>query len=172
TVSAASVQNIGAYGQEIKDVLVSVDAVDLNSLNNITFLNSECRFTYRNSIFKNELKNRIIITHITVKLKKDFTPNLTYPALANFLKENGIESPTLKQVFDSVIALRQSKLPDYYSLSNCGSFFTNPFLNEAQLNSFIKKHPGVPSFPFNNGVKLSAGWLIEQCGWKGKRFGN
>src|SRR5690606_27868045 len=79
TVGAAPVQNIGAYGQEIKDVLVSVDAVDLNSLNNITFLNSECRFTYRNSIFKNELKNRIIITHITVKLKKDFTPNLTYP---------------------------------------------------------------------------------------------
>lgn len=172
TVGAAPVQNIGAYGQEIKDVINKIDAYEIASLKSVIFKNSDCRFSYRNSIFKHHVKNKYIITSITLELKKQFDPVITYPALSKVIKDKNILNPSLKQMAETVIEIRQSKLPDYFTLSNCGSFFTNPFLTRPELTEFMVKYPGAPFFPFENGFKLSAGWLIEQCGWKGKRIGN
>lgn len=172
TVGAAPVQNIGAYGQEIKDVLLSVSAIELQGLKRVTFLKDDCGFSYRNSIFKQESKNKHIITSATFELKKTFIPLLSYPALAKAIEQKNILEPSLNQVMETVVEIRQSKLPDYFTLSNCGSFFTNPFLPKPGFDVFIAKNSEAPFYPFNNGYKLSAGWLIEQCGWKGKRIGN
>lgn len=172
TVGAAPVQNIGAYGQEVQDVILSVDAYDLSTSQSITFTNFECQFSYRRSIFKQKEKSNFIITSITFELKKHFKPNLSYPAIKNALDKKNISNPTLQQISETIIEIRQSKLPDYLILSNCGSFFTNPYLDKTEADNFIKNNPDAPYFSFNNGYKLSAGWLIEQAGWKGKRIGN
>lgn len=172
TVGAAPVQNIGAYGQEAKDVIFSVDTYEISTSRPTTFSSSECRFTYRSSIFKQQERNNFVITSVTFELKKYFKPNLTYPAIVNALHKKNIIAPTLRQISETVIEIRQSKLPDYLTLSNCGSFFTNPFLDKTEFAQFLDKYPGTPFFLFGNGYKLSAGWLIEQCGWKGKRIGN
>jgi UDP-N-acetylmuramate dehydrogenase len=172
TVGAAPVQNIGAYGQEIKDVVISLEAFEISTLQTVSFLNSDCKFSYRNSIFKQEAKNKFIITSVTFELKKNFQPSLSYPALKSGLKKGNIIEPTIKQIAETVIEIRNSKLPDYFILSNCGSFFTNPFLDKLEFDKFIIKYPKIPFFTFGEGFKLSAGWLIEQCGWKGKRIGN
>lgn len=172
TVGAAPVQNIGAYGQEVQDVIISVDAYDFSTFQSITFSNFECQFSYRKSIFKQKQKNNFIITSVTFELKKHFKPNLSYPAIKNALSKKSITNPTLKQLSDTVIEIRQSKLPDYLTLSNCGSFFTNPYFDKTKFDSFINKYQDAPYFSFNNGYKLSAGWLIEQAGWRGKRIGN
>jgi UDP-N-acetylmuramate dehydrogenase len=172
TVGAAPVQNIGAYGQEIKDVLLNLEAFDISKSQAVNFSNSECKFSYRNSIFKQAAKNKFIITSVTFKLKKNFQPNLTYSALINTFKSKGISEPTIKQIAETVIEIRQSKLPDYLVLGNCGSFFTNPFLEKSEFDEFIVQNPTATFFKFGDGFKLSAGWLIEQCGWKGKIIGN
>lgn len=172
TVGAAPVQNIGAYGQEIKDVIIKIDAYEIASLNPVTFLTSDCRFSYRNSIFKQHLKNEYILESVTLELKKHFDPVVTYPPLSKALKVKNIVNPSMKQIAETVIEIRQSKLPDYFTLSNCGSFFTNPFLTGPEFSEFSIQYPNAPFFPFEKGFKLSAGWLIEQCGWKGKRIGN
>lgn len=172
TVGASPVQNIGAYGQELKDVVTEVDAFEISTLKPVSISNSGCRFSYRNSIFKKEAKHKYIITSVTFKLNKQFTPILRYPELVHKLTQKNITNPTPRQIMETVITIRQSKLPDYFSLSNCGSFFTNPFLTSQEFSEFSAKFPYAPYFPFENGFKLSAGWLIEQCGWKGKRIGN
>jgi UDP-N-acetylmuramate dehydrogenase len=172
TVGASPVQNIGAYGQEVKDTIFSLEAFDIENLKHITFLNSDCRFSYRNSIFKQEFKNKIIITSVTFGLKKTFEPNLSFPSVANVLAEKKVTNPTIRQYADTIIEIRNKKLPDYNSLSNCGSFFTNPFLNKNDFEKFKKRNPNSPFFQYESGYKLSAGWLIEECGWKGKRIGN
>ncbi len=172
TVGASPVQNIGAYGQEVKDTIFSLEAFDIENLKHITFLNSDCRFSYRNSIFKQEFKNKIIITSVTFGLKKTFEPNLSFPSVANVLAEKKVTNPTIRQYADTIIEIRNKKLPDYNSLSNCGSFFTNPFLNKNDFEEFKKRNPNSPFFQYESGYKLSAGWLIEECGWKGKRIGN
>ena len=172
TVGASPVQNIGAYGQEIKNVILSIEAFDLINLKEITFSNSDCKFSYRNSIFKQELKNKIIITSVVFELKKSFLPILTFPAVSNILSEKKINNPSIRQFADAIVEIRNQKLPDYKSLSNCGSFFTNPFLNKNDFEDFQKNNSDAPFFPYQEGYKLSAGWLIEKCGWKGKRIGN
>lgn len=172
TVGAAPIQNIGAYGQEAKDTIVSVEAYNLSSLTLKTFSNNECNFSYRNSLFKQQKENKLIITSVTFSLTKKFVPNLSYPAITNSLLKKNVNNPTIREIADTIIEIRQSKLPDYTKLGNCGSFFTNPFLSKDKFESFIKINPGIPFFKFENGFKLSAGWLIEQCGWKGKNIGN
>ena len=172
TVGASPVQNIGAYGQEVKDTIIIIEAFDLVNLKHITLSNSDCKFSYRNSIFKQNLKNKIIITSVVFELKKSFIPNLTFPAVANALSEKKIINPTIRQFADAIIEIRNKKLPDYNVLSNCGSFFTNPFLNKIDFEDFYKNNPDAPFFQYEEGYKFSAGWLIEKCGWKGKRIGN
>ncbi len=172
TVGASPVQNIGAYGQEVNNVILSIEAFDLINLKEIKLTNSDCKFSYRNSIFKQELKNKIIITSVVFELKKSFIPILTFPAVANTLSEKKITNPTIRQFADAIVEIRNKKLPDYNSLSNCGSFFTNPFLSKNDFEVFHKSNPDAPFFAYQEGYKLSAGWLIEKCGWKGKRIGN
>ena len=172
TVGASPVQNIGAYGQEVQNTILSVEAFDLKSLKEITLSNSSCKFSYRDSIFKKELKNRVIITAVIFELKKTFIPNLSFPSLANIISEKTIINPTIRQMADTVSEIRNKKLPDYHSLSNCGSFFKNPLIKKNRLKEFSEKNSSAPIYRFKEGYKLSAGWLIEQCGWKGKRIGN
>jgi UDP-N-acetylmuramate dehydrogenase len=166
------VQNIGAYRQEVKDTILSVEVFDLQNLKEVSISNSDCKFSYRNSIFKQALKNKLIITSVIFELKKTFTPNIAFDAITKSLLAKNITNPTIRQLANTIIEIRNKKLPDYTVLSNCGSFFTNPFLNKNQFDEFHHKNPEAPFFQYENGYKLSAGWLIENCGWKGKRIGN
>jgi UDP-N-acetylmuramate dehydrogenase len=171
TVGAAPVQNIGAYGQEVKNAILSLDAYDLHKNEFVTFSKSDCDFSYRNSVFKSKLKNMFIITSVTFQLKKHFVPNTSYPAISNVLSSQKNYSPSLNDIARIVIDIRQSKLPDCNVLGNCGSFFTNPLLSPEEFEKFIIEHSNAQFFKVDGGYKLSAGWLIENCGWKGKRIG-
>jgi UDP-N-acetylmuramate dehydrogenase len=172
TVGAAPVQNIGAYGQEVKDVVVDLEAYDLTEQKFVTFSNSDCNFSYRNSVFKSEFKNKFIITSVTFELKKHFIPDISYPAISNELIKQKNQTPSLNDIANTVIKVRQSKLPDYNVLGNCGSFFTNPLLEKKDFDKFIKNHSDAQFYKVEDGYKISAGWLIEKCGWKGKRIGD
>lgn len=171
TVGAAPVQNIGAYGVELKDVLMSVTGLDLHSHTMRTLTNEECTFGYRSSIFKRELRNRFVITSVILRLQKHPVLHLTYPALAQELKAH--TSPlTIRDVSNAVCRVRRSKLPDPAELGNAGSFFKNPTIPQEQFLRLREQFPTMPSFPAASGtVKIPAGWLIEQCKWKGKRLG-
>jgi UDP-N-acetylmuramate dehydrogenase len=172
-VGAAPIQNIGAYGVEIKDTLLSVEYINLDNGAPKTLENKDCDFGYRNSIFKQALKNKVIIVNIVLKLSKDHDLSLEYGAIKDGLSENNVVNPTIKDVSDVVISIRQSKLPDPAELGNSGSFFKNPIVKNYIFNDIKAKHPDARSYPIDdNHVKLAAGWLIESCGWKGKRVGN
>jgi UDP-N-acetylmuramate dehydrogenase len=172
TVGAAPMQNIGAYGVEIKNVIRSVQAVELATGELRSFDKDECQFGYRESIFKHELKNKYFISSITLILTTNHHHfNTTYGAIRDVLKQRGDDAPTLRLVSDAVISIRQSKLPDPAVLGNAGSFFKNPSIAAEQLASLQKSYPQIPSFSEENGLfKIPAAWLIEQCGWKGKRL--
>jgi UDP-N-acetylmuramate dehydrogenase len=174
TVGAAPIQNIGAYGIEIKDVITNVVGIDLSSGAQRSFTNSECGFNYRESVFKQELKEKYFISSITLRLtKKKHHLNTQYGAIQEVLKQLNIVLPTIDDVSNAVIAIRQSKLPDPNVIGNAGSFFKNPTIDKNLFESIRKDHPSIPSYPSDNqNVKIPAGWLIEQCGWKGKRIGN
>lgn len=173
SVGAAPIQNIGAYGVEIKDVLNEVEFINLETQIPSTLLNDECNFAYRNSIFKNELKGKVFITSITITLQKNRKPDLSYWALSQHLTKNRIEDPSILDVFNAVVAVRQSKLPDPAVLGNSGSFFKNPVLNKEAFERALEEHPDLRYFEIDDQrYKVAAGWLIEQCGWKGKRIGN
>ncbi|MCB9263205.1 MAG: UDP-N-acetylmuramate dehydrogenase, partial [Flavobacteriales bacterium] len=173
SVGAAPIQNIGAYGVEIKDVLLQVNFIDLIGGEEKSLSNAECFFDYRNSIFKNELKNKVIVTSIDLKLNKNSTLKLDYGDIKSELSKQNIEKPTIKDVSQAVINIRQSKLPDPKELGNSGSFFKNPVIENELLQKIIQTNPEVKSYPIDeNHSKLAAGWLIEQAGWKGKRVGN
>lgn len=174
TVGAAPMQNIGAYGVEIKESLVNVEAVDLSSGNVKEFTNAECKFGYRESIFKHEAKDRYFITSVSLRLtKKNHHLNTTYGAIRDVLKKNNIIEPTIQAVSDAVIAIRRSKLPDPAVIGNAGSFFKNPSIDSEKLEYIRSIHKDVPTYPGEHGLtKIPAGWLIEQCGWKGKTFDN
>jgi UDP-N-acetylmuramate dehydrogenase len=174
TVGAAPIQNIGAYGMELEQVFESLRCYDYLNLNQKIFRREECGFGYRDSIFKHELKDRVIITHVTVCLKKkNYTPDTSYNALASWLEEKKIKSPNIRDVFNAVVAIRRSKLPDPSFLGNAGSFFKNPVISMSVYQRISRDYPGVPAFPVTGGqVKIPAGWLIEKAGWKGKRVGN
>jgi UDP-N-acetylmuramate dehydrogenase len=171
-VGTSPIQNIGAYGVEIKDVFQQLEALEIETGIVRTFTLEECKFDYRNSVFKNELKGKYIITNVTFKLTKNkHQLNTSYGAIQNYLKE--IQNPTVKDVSNAVIAIRESKLPDPKEIGNSGSFFKNPIVSTNVFNKILKDYPNMPHYVVNeNEVKIPAGWLIEQCGFKGKRFGD
>lgn len=174
TVGAAPMQNIGAYGVEVKNIIESVEAIEIASGSLKHFSNADCKFGYRESIFKQELKGKYVISSVTLTLsKKNHKYVISYGAIGETLKQQGIDNVSIKAISDAVVNIRRSKLPDPKVIGNAGSFFKNPSI-QAELYDFIKKdYPTAPSFPSENGlIKLPAGWLIEQCGWKGKTFNN
>ena len=164
-VGAAPIQNIGAYGVELKDVFYSASGIMLDSLEDFELNNSECKFSYRNSIFKNELKNKVIITSIKLKLTKgDHNYNIEYQDLKEKLSKSEL---SLKKISSEVIKIRQSKLPDHKLIGNCGSFFKNPVINLSKLNNIKSEFPDLPSFKIDsNNYKIPAAWLIEKSGFK------
>ncbi|UII80563.1 UDP-N-acetylmuramate dehydrogenase [Flagellimonas sp. CMM7] len=170
----APIQNIGAYGVELKDVFVSCSAMEIESGNLIAFDAKDCEFGYRDSIFKNDAKDKYIITSVNLKLtKKNHDLNTGYGAIEGELKQKGIVYPTIQDVSNAVIAIRQSKLPDPKELGNSGSFFKNPVISKKNLEKLKKVHPNIPSYSMDKDqFKVPAGWLIEQCGFKGKRYGD
>lgn len=173
TVGAAPMQNIGAYGVEIKDTFEELDAVNILTGELETFSNKQCNFGYRESVFKHDAKGKYFITSATFKLNKKPVLNTSYGDIETLLKEWNITTPTIADVSKAVIAIRQSKLPDPALLGNAGSFFKNPVIEISEFEKLQKNYPTLKSFPAPDGkVKIPAAWLIEQAGWKGKRFGN
>ena len=172
SVGASPMQNIGAYGVEIKDVFESLSAYHIASGEIHYFDKTKCEFGYRESIFKNKVKGEYIILTVTFRLTKNPTINSSYGAINEQLKVMGIQVPTIKELSAAVIAIRQSKLPDPKIIGNAGSFFKNPTVEIALLEQIQKNYPDIPNYPAVNGKKLAAGWLIEKAGWKGRTFDN
>ena len=173
-VGTTVIQNIGAYGVEIKDTMFSCEALNRSTLEIETFTNVQCQFDYRESVFKNELKEQYIITAVSFKLsKKNHAVSTNYGAIEAELLKKNIQNPTLKEVSNAVIAIRQSKLPDPKELGNSGSFIKNPIISKTDYEKAKAVHPKMPHYVVSeNSVKVPAGWLIEQAGFKGKRFGD
>ena len=172
-VGASPMQNIGAYGVEIKDTFTYLDAVEIATGKVKRFHLADCAFGYRESVFKRELKNQYIICSVAFTLSLNPIMNTSYGVIETELKHMGITTSSIKDVSNAVIRIRQSKLPDPKQLGNAGSFFKNPVVSNEVLQSIQSSYERVPSYPAGDGhVKLAAGWLIEQAGWKGKRFGN
>ena len=173
-VGTTPVQNIGAYGTEIKDTFVSCDAIKIATLEMTTFTKEECRFGYRDSIFKHDAKDQFIITSVVFKLtKSNHKINTSYGDITKELEKHNIATPTLKEVSNAVIAIRKSKLPDPKELGNSGSFFKNPIISKADYEKMHTRHPEMPHYVVSETeVKIPAGWLIERAGFKGKRFGD
>jgi len=172
TVGAAPVQNIGAYGLEVADRFDELDGVDLVTGRGVTLSKRLCLFGYRDSVFKNVLAGKTVITRVRFRLPRPWTPVLGYLELERKVAETGIADPTPRQVFDWICAIRRAKLPDPSLLGNAGSFFKNPVVTEDQCRDIIGRDPHVVHYPMPDGsFKLAAGWLIEACGWKGKSIG-
>ncbi len=173
-VGTTPIQNIGAYGVEIKDTMVLCEAVHITTLEKVIFTNEECKFGYRESVFKNEMKNEFIITSVVFKLTKhSHQLHTSYGAIAAELEKNNITKPTIQHVSKAVIAIRNSKLPNPKELGNSGSFFKNPIILKSQYDTLVQKFPQIPHYRVSETeVKIPAGWLIEQAGFKGKRFGD
>ncbi|WP_421774857.1 UDP-N-acetylmuramate dehydrogenase [Gracilimonas sp.] len=172
SVGAAPIQNIGAYGVELEEVFESLEAVEVKTGELKSFNKEECRFGYRDSIFKNELKGLFVITGVKLKLQKSPKVNTSYRALSDKLEEKGIRNPSIKDISKAVIEIRQSKLPDPAEIGNTGSFFKNPVISKEQFDELQSTYPDIPSYPAGDKIKVPAAWLIDQCGWKGKRFGD
>lgn len=171
-VGASAVQNIGAYGAEAKDLIYKVEAVEIGTGNKVEFFNSDCLYAYRDSRFKHDWKNRFVITHVTYCLSKVFTPDLDYGNIRTSLQQKGIEKPTAAQLRQTIIEIRQSKLPDPKVTGNAGSFFMNPIVQRKVYESLAAQYPDMPHYVVDEArVKIPAGWMIEQCGWKGRSLG-
>ena len=172
SVGASPMQNIGAYGVEIKDVFEKLEAVEIATGEIHTFDNATCEFGYRESIFKHAVKNQYVITQVYFKLSKKQNTNTSYGAINQQLELMGISKPSIKDVSDAVIAIRSSKLPNPKEIGNAGSFFKNPVIDLEHFLAILKEYPNAPSYPVGeNQVKVPAGWLIETAGWKGKVVG-
>lgn len=172
TVGASPVQNIGAYGIELKDRFESLDAVDLVTGRSVTLASGICAFGYRDSVFKHSLAGRSVITRVRFRLPKPWQPVLGYLELERKMAETGISAPSPQQVFDWVCAIRRAKLPDPAQVGNAGSFFKNPVVTPEQCRDIIGRDPEIVHYPMPDGsVKLAAGWMIDACGWKGKSIG-
>lgn len=172
-VGTSPMQNIGAYGTEIKDVFVNCLVLDLENLELYNFDLEKCRFGYRDSIFKQEGKGKYVILEVTFKLTtQDHHIKTEYGAIKTELEQLGISNPTIQDVSKAVITIRQSKLPDPKEIGNAGSFFKNPTIPLAQFEALQQQFENIQGYPNGDVVKVPAGWLIEQCGWKGKQIGN
>lgn len=172
TVGASPIQNIGAYGTELKDSLLNVEAFPIERGEKRIFSLEECELGYRDSVFKNKLKDKYFISAVTLKLSKKEKKNLSYKILADYLEQNNIIVRGPKDISDTVASIRKSKLPDPKVLGNVGSFFKNVFVNQDKLDKLQENYKDMPFFKEEGIIKIPAGWLIEQCGWKGKRVGN
>ena len=168
SVGASPMQNIGAYGVEIKDIFYSLEAMHLETREIHTFDLESCEFGYRESVFKRKYKGQYVILSVSYRLQKTHTTNTSYGAINEQLKANGINNPSIQDVSNAVIAIRQSKLPNPKELGNAGSFFKNPVVPQARVEAILQSYPEAPNYPAEQGYrKLAAGWLIEQAGWKG-----
>ena len=169
---ASPMQNIGAYGVEIKDIFHSLEAYSIADKTIVTFKNEDCNFGYRESVFKNKYKGQFIICSVSFRLNKKPSINTSYGAISQELEKMGVINPSIKDVSNAVINIRSSKLPDPKITGNAGSFFKNPVIDKDLADSLKSTYTDMPYFPTGNRVKLAAGWLIEQCGWKGYRKGD
>ena len=181
SVGTSPIQNIGAYGVEVKDVITKVEAIEIASGKKMHFSHADCQFSYRNSVFKNELKGKVVITSVSFKLrKKNHQINTSYGAIEKELKNNNISNPTIRDISEAVIKIRNSKLPDPNKIGNSGSFFKNPVVSSKQFKKLQEKYPSIPFYKQDltttnqkdGFYKIPAGWLIETAGYKGKRFGD
>lgn len=171
-VGASAVQNIGAYGAEAKDLIECVEAVEIDTGQICRFTNTECAYSYRQSKFKHAWKNRFLITAVTYKLSKTYNPKLDYGNIRVALAAKGIDNPTAMQLRETIIDIRNAKLPDPKVLGNAGSFFMNPVISTHKYNQLAQQYVGMPHYTIDSEYeKIPAGWLIEQCGWKGKALG-
>ncbi len=171
-VGASAVQNIGAYGVEAKDLIVSVEAVEIATGQVVTISGKDCGYGYRQSKFKQEWKNRYLITHVTYQLSTSFQPHLDYGNIRQEVERKGITEPTAQQVRDIIIDIRNAKLPDPKVMGNAGSFFMNPIVPKDKYETLAAQYPTMPHYEVDGSYeKIPAGWMIEQCGWKGKSLG-
>ena len=172
TVGAGPIQNIGAYGVEISEVIEKVEAFDISKGAMKSFAKDECGFGYRESVFKSDLKEKIFISSVTLRLtKKNHRVNTSYGAIGDTLRQMNIAHPSIQSVSDAVIKIRKEKLPDVKAVGNAGSFFKNPEVSTERFQQLKHNYPAIPHYPAaNQQVKVPAGWLIEQCGWKGKKI--
>lgn len=171
-VGASAVQNIGAYGAEARDLIAKVEAVEIATGNVVEFSNEDCRYAYRQSRFKNEWKNHYVITYVTYCFSLDFCPDLDYGNIRHSLEEQGISKPTAQQLRQTIINIREAKLPDPKVTGNAGSFFMNPVVGRDVYERLAAQHEGMPHYVVDaDHIKIPAGWMIEQCGWKGASLG-
>ena len=170
-VGASAVQNIGAYGVEAKDIILTVHTVRISDSSERVFSNEECRYSYRNSIFKGEMKGQYIVTHITFRLRKSPVFHLSYGNISSELEKRNL-SPSLANIRDIIIEVRRSKLPEPEEFGNAGSFFMNPMVSMQKFKQLESEFPDIPHYPVDeNTVKIPAGWMIDRCGWKGRNIG-
>lgn len=171
-VGASAVQNIGAYGAEIKEILLEVEAIEIATGNFVRFSNADCAYAYRDSRFKHDWRDRFFITAVTYRFEKTFHPLLEYGNIRQKLQAMGIDHPTASQLRQTIIDIRNEKLPDVTIEGNAGSFFVNPVVNRAKYLELEAAYPGMPHYTIDEQhEKIPAGWLIEQCGWKGRTMG-
>ncbi len=171
-VGASAVQNIGAYGVEAKDLIYKVEAVEIATGKVVSFGNADCQYSYRQSKFKHEWKDKYLITHVVYRLSKKFVPDLDYGNIRASLADRGIEQPTAQQLREVIIDIRNAKLPDPRIQGNAGSFFMNPIVSKGMYEELAAQYPGMPHYTVDaEHEKIPAGWMIDQCGWKGKSLG-
>lgn len=172
-VGASAVQNIGAYGVEVKNFIETIEAVEVATGKVVTLLAWDCGYGYRQSRFKHDWKNQYLITHVTYRLSTIFNPNLDYGNIRVELDRKGIQSPSAQQLREIIIGIRNAKLPDPKVMGNAGSFFMNPIVNREIYELLVRKYEGMPYYEVDaDHVKIPAGWMIDRCGWKGKRLGH
>ena len=172
-VGASAVQNIGAYGVEAKDIIYKVEAVEIATGKLVVFDNADCEYSYRQSKFKHEWRDKYLVTHVVYRLSRTFVPDLDYGNIRSSLEKKGIASPTAQQLREVIIEIRNAKLPDPKVQGNAGSFFMNPIVEKAKYEELAALYPGMPHYTIDaEHEKIPAGWMIDQCGWKGKSLGN
>mgnify|MGYP006319465755 CR=1 FL=1 len=173
TAGATPIQNVGAYGREIADTLVCLEGYEIATGKTLIFTNHECKFSYRDSVFKNELKDKFVITSITLELSKRPGQVPDYPGVKKYFEERGIASPSLAEIRQAIIDIRNIKLPDPKEIASVGSFFKNPIVTAEHYEKLKEKHPNIVAFPLERGeYNIGAGWMLETLGLKGKQFGN
>lgn len=171
-VGASAIQNIGAYGAEVKDLISKVEAVEIATGNIRVFTNAECEYSYRQSKFKHEWRDRYMVTHVTYRLMKMFEPRLDYGNIRQELSRRGLDFPSAVQLRQIIIDIRNAKLPDPKVEGNAGSFFMNPIVSTLKYMELAQQYPGMPHFTIDaEHEKIPAGWMIDQCGWKGRSLG-